>query len=169
MPAYSEDARKKPEPSWVYPTIAISAGYFIGLLILAMVFDPSVRVLHPLQALIYVVILFLTRRQSAWGFGAGFLIAAFWNYIFLVGARHDIWTFLTSGKGGIFIPLQLSGVVAHFFLMAACAVGFQCLRPDRRTWPAFFAGGLAAVGVLVALVYTLRPQSMPLLKSSFGL
>jgi hypothetical protein len=36
--------------------------------------------LHALQALIYIAVIFLTRRNSAWGFGAGCVIAALWNY-----------------------------------------------------------------------------------------
>jgi hypothetical protein len=59
-----------------------------------MFFDPTVRVLHPFQALIYVAIIYLARRRSAYGFGAGCIMAAFWNYIFLVGAHKEIWTFL---------------------------------------------------------------------------
>jgi hypothetical protein len=168
-PVYSRVGRKESEPSWVFPAIAISCGYFICLLILAMFFDRSVRVLHPFQALIYVGVVYLAQRQSALGFGAGCLIAAFWNYIFLVGARKDIWTFLTSGTGGIFVPLQLSGVVAHFVLIAACVVGFRCLSPHRGRWAAFFAGGAIAIGVLIALIDALRPQSMALLRSCFGL
>jgi hypothetical protein len=168
FPANTNASDTRREPSWIFPVIATSSGYFICLLVLAMFFDPSVRILHPFQALIYVAIIYLARRHSAYGFGAGCTIAAFWNYIFLVGARKDIWSFLTSRTGGIFIPLQLSGVVAHFLLLAACIVGFQCLNFHRR-WAAFVTGGATAVGVLIALIYMLRPQSVGILKACFGL
>jgi hypothetical protein len=134
-----------------------------------MFFDPSVRVLHPLQALIYVAVIYLTRRNSAWGFGAGCLIAAFWNYIFLTGAARDIWAFLTGRTANIFIPLQLAAVVAHLVLITACIIGFLSLRPDAKRWARFLGGGVIAICVLVLLVDILRPQSMILLRRSFGL
>jgi hypothetical protein len=168
LPAKTNGSVERREPSWVFPVIATSSGYFICLLVLAMFFDPSVRVLHPFQALIYVAIIYLAQRRSAYGFGAGCIIAAFWDYIFLVGARKDVWSFLTGRTGGIFIPLQLSGVVAHFLLFAACIVGFQCLSFHRR-WAAFVTGGATAVGVLIALIYMFRPQSVAILKACFGL
>jgi hypothetical protein len=157
------------EPAWVFWAIAGSAGFFICLLVIAIFFDPSVRILHPLQALIYVGIIYLARRHSAWGFGAGCIIAAFWNYIFLAGARWDIWAFLTGRAGGIFIPLQLSAVVAHLVLIAGSIVGFKSLRPHDKRWTAFIGGGVAAVGILIALIFTLRPQSVIVLRRSVGL
>src|ERR1700723_1778920 len=148
------------ESAWVFPAIAASSGYFICVLLFAMFFDPTVRVLHPFQALIYVAIIYLTRRRSAYGFGAGCIMAAFWNYIFLFGAHKEIWTFLTTGTGGIFIPLQLSAFVAHFILLAACMVGF--LSYQRGRWAAFVVGGATAVGFLIAFVVMFRPQSVAL-------
>jgi hypothetical protein len=155
------------EPSWMFPAVATSSAYFICVLVFAMFFDPTVRVLHPFQALIYVTIIYLARQGSAYGFGAGCIMAAFWNYIFLVGAHKEIWTFLTSGTGGIFIPLQLSAFVAHLVLVAACVVGF--LSVQRGRWVAFLVGGATAVGFLIACVVMFRPQSVALLKKCFGL
>lgn len=155
------------EPSWVFPAIATSSAYFICVLVFAMFFDPTVRVLHPFQALIYVAIIYLARRRNAYGYGAGCIMAAFWNYIVLFGLHKEIWTFLTTGKGGIFVPLQLSAFVAHLVLLAACVVGF--LTVQRGRWIAFFTGGVAAVGALVIFVVMFRPQSLPLLEKSFGL
>ena len=60
--------------------IWLGAGFFIFALILSAVFDPKIRMLHALQALIYVAVIVLSRRSSAWGFGAGTFIAALWNY-----------------------------------------------------------------------------------------
>ena len=40
---------------------------------------PELRLLHLLQALIYVVVVILARRNSMWGIGAGITIAVFWN------------------------------------------------------------------------------------------
>lgn len=156
------------EPSWIFPAVAAPSLFFISLLLLAMIFDPSVRILHPFQALIYVAIIYLARRHSAWGFGAGCIIAVFWNYIFLTAAAKDIWAFFTSGTGGIFVPLQLAAVAAHLVLIAACFAGACALRPGGKEWAKFLGGGVAAVSVLVLLIYFLRPESMVLLRRSFG-
>src|ERR1700674_463560 len=67
-------------PRWIRVAILIGAGFFIFALVLSAVFDPSIRLLHALQALIYVAVIVLTRRDSAWGFGAGVIISALWNY-----------------------------------------------------------------------------------------
>ena len=69
-----------PIPRWIRVSILIGAGFFIFALILSAVFDPRIRLLHALQALIYVAVIVLTRRDSAWGFGAGTIISALWNY-----------------------------------------------------------------------------------------
>ena len=66
--------------AWINLCIRAGAGFFIFALILSAVFDPKIRLLHTLQALIYVAVIVLTRRENAWGFGAGFFIASLWNY-----------------------------------------------------------------------------------------
>ena len=68
-------------PVWVDRFILVGAGLFIFALVVSAIFDPTIRVLHAFQMLIYVAVIVLTRRGSAWGFGAGYIIGAFWNYI----------------------------------------------------------------------------------------
>ena len=68
-------------PRWINASILAGAGCFIFALIVSAVFDPSIRVLHVLQTLMYVVVIVWTRRNNAWAFGAGCMISAFWNYI----------------------------------------------------------------------------------------
>jgi hypothetical protein len=48
-------------------TIEIGAWFFILCLFISAIFDPTIRVLHTLQALIYLAVILLTRRRSAWG------------------------------------------------------------------------------------------------------
>src|SRR5439155_15605014 len=73
-------------------SIFVSSAVFIVILALAAVFDPTIRVLHFLQAFIYIAVMVLTRQRSVWGYGAGFSIAAFWNFTNLV---HT--TFIKNG------------------------------------------------------------------------
>ena len=68
------------QPRWIRAFILIGAGFFIFALIVSAVFDPTIRLLHALQALIYATVIVFTRRNSAWAFGAGCIISALWNY-----------------------------------------------------------------------------------------
>jgi hypothetical protein len=59
--------------------IPIGAGFSLFALAGSAVIIPQLRLLHFLQALIYVAVMILARRDSPWGFGAGFTIAVIWN------------------------------------------------------------------------------------------
>jgi hypothetical protein len=156
-------------PRWISVSIPAAAGFFTLALFIAALFQPSLRLLHAFQALIYVSVVFLARRNSAWGFGAGCIIAAFWNYIFIRGAAVDIWAFLTGRVIRPDVALQLAATVAHFLLIIACTEGFLLSRPGAKQWTKFLGGGVIAVGYLVLLMITMRPQYIPLLERCFGL
>ncbi len=59
------------ESRWIRASIPIGAGLFILALALSATLIPQLRLLHILQALIYLAVIVLTRRNSPWGFGAG--------------------------------------------------------------------------------------------------
>jgi hypothetical protein len=54
-------------------SIAIGVGIFILALTVSAYLVPQLRILHFFQALIYVAVIVLTRRNSPWGFGVGFI------------------------------------------------------------------------------------------------
>jgi hypothetical protein len=67
----------KPSPSlrWPLAAIEVGAGLFIAVLALSTLVEPAVWLLHTVQALIiYGGVILLARRDSPWGFGAGFTI-----------------------------------------------------------------------------------------------
>jgi hypothetical protein len=160
--------------AWIDPCILVGAGFFIFALFLSAVFDPKIRLLHFLQALIYVAVILLTRRKNDWGFGAGVMIAAFWNY-----ANLFVTTFIRAGiqqlavlfrTGHLTRPDLLVAVVAaagHFLLIAACLIGFLRTRPDAGSWGRFLAGGVIAVGYFVAIIFTTGPQYIGLVRHIF--
>lgn len=143
-------------------------------LVVSAVIEPRIRLLHVLQALIYIAVVVLTRKASPWGFGAGFVIALFWNYINLF-----VTTFLKAGlqqlsillrTGQIDRPDLLIAVIAvagHCLLMIACIAGFLRTRPGARAWGRFIAGGALAIGYFVAIITTTGPQYIGLLKRVF--
>jgi hypothetical protein len=164
------------EPRWIRVSILVGASFFLFALFLSAVFEPKIRVLHALQALIYCAVIVLTRRNSAWGLGAGCIIAAFWNYINLF-----VTTFIKNGLQQFSVLIQTGqlprpdlalAVVAasgHFLLIIACLAGFLRQRPGIRQWGQFLGGGILAVVYLVVIIITTAPQYIGLLKRVFRL
>lgn len=164
------------QPLWIRASILVGAGFFIFALILSAVFDPRIRLLHALQALIYVAVIVLTRRNSAWGFGAGVIISALWNYInlfvttFIKAGAEQFWLLLHTGR--LHRPDLMVALVAglgHFILIVACLAGFLRMRPKVKQWGEFVAGGVLAVGYFVLIIVTTGPQYIGLIKRTFGL
>jgi hypothetical protein len=162
-------------PGWIDATMLVGAGFFICALALSAVFDPSIRVLHALQALIYVAVIILTRRGSSWGFGAGCVIAAFWNYTnlfvttFIRAGVDQLMTLVQTGQ--LHRPDLVVAVIAaagHFLMIVACVVGFLRTGPNRRRWGQFFGGGILALAYLVAIIFTTGPQYIGLVRRVFG-
>src|SRR5882757_6024250 len=83
--------------------IPLGAGLFIFALVGSAIAVPQLRLPHAFQALIYVVVILLARRNSAWGFGAGFTIAVAWNSLQLFithlvqAGAHELWTLASTG------------------------------------------------------------------------
>ena len=169
-----DDARLR--TSWLEWLTIGSCAVFIFILALSAVYDRSIRVLHFFQALIYVAAAILAWRRSAWGYGAGCIIAAFWNWSNIV---HT--TFIANGlrelaqvfqTGRVSKPDQLISVVAaaaHFVLIASCLIGYFQIKP--RSWREpmkFLGGGLLAVGYFAGIIIVFGPQYIPLLRRVFG-
>jgi hypothetical protein len=163
-------------PRWIQRTIDVGAGFFLVALIVSAVFDPSIRVLHALQALIYVAVIVLTRRRSAWGYGAGCVIALVWNAVNLaitgfIAAGFTVIAMLIR-TGQLVHAEYLIAVIAalgHAAMIVACAVGFVRLRPTWRGWARFAAGGVVAVLYFAAIIVTTGPQYVHLIKRVLGL
>lgn len=112
-------------------------------------FDPRIRLLHVLQALIYIAVIVLTRKTSPWGFGAGCIISLFWNYInlfvttFSRAGLQQLSSLLQTGqlrRPNVFIAVI--AVVGHFLLIIACLAGFLRTRPGSRAWGQLMVGGV---------------------------
>jgi hypothetical protein len=84
---------------WVYVSIAVGVGLFLFALTVSAVFVSRLRLLHLFQALIYVAVLVLTRRNSAWGFGAGVIIPVLWN-----GLNLFVTHLFQAGAGQFLVP-----------------------------------------------------------------
>lgn len=150
---------------WTHLAILIGVALFLLALIVSAVFVPQLRVLHFLQALIYVAILVLTRKDSPWGFGLAVLVAVVWNalslfvtHLFQAGAGQ-LWSLLRTGHVSRPDTLMVMvGGLGHFLLILACLVAFFQLRPGRKAWAQFFAGGFLGVAYLRLIVALAAPH-----------
>jgi hypothetical protein len=156
--------------------MAVGSGMFVFGLAVSATFAPEWRVLHVLQALIYVAVIVLTRRRSAWGFGAGLAVALFWNAlsVFATTAARDgiqeLWTVMRTGHTQRpDLLLSLFAATGHLLIIVACLVGFVRIRPTARQWRQFVGGGLIALAYLVGIVFAVGPpQPVMLMKRVFG-
>ena len=145
--------------------IPVGVGGFLLALTLSAVLIPQLRLLHLFQALIYVAIIVLTRRNSPWGFGIGVIIPAAWNCLSLFvthliqAGAGQLWSLVHTGHLSRPDALMvLVGGVAHFLLIVACMAGFLELRPGGKQWWQFFAGGLLASAYFAMIVVTVAPR-----------
>ena len=164
------------QPRWISALIWTGAALFAFALIISAVFEPSIRVLHTLQTLIYVAVVVLARRNNAWGLGAGVLMSAFWNYVNLFvansipnGARQFL---LLLETGHAARPDQLIGLIAgvgHCLLIIGCGAAFLRLKPKGRAWAEFAGGGAIAIGYFLLIVLIAGRQYLPLMRRVFGI
>ena len=160
-PAQTEPATNA---TWINACILVGSGIFVLGLVVSAVFAPEWRVLHPLQAMIYVAVVVLTRRKSAWGFGAGVTVAVFWNSLVLFTSpliwegTQELWAAIRTGSTSR--PDRLLTLLAfggHILIIIGCLVGFFRTRPGARQWRDFVAGGVLAICYFIAIVFAVGP------------
>ena len=151
-----------PGSQWTRVWIPLGAGLFIAALTGSAVVIPQLRLLHAFQALIYAAVVFLARRDSALGFGAGITIAVAWNSLEWLGPHliqagaHEFWTFLSTGHMRRPDTLMVFiGGVAHIILIVACLAAFRQLHLGKKEWWHFLTGGALVLAYFAVIVATL--------------
>jgi hypothetical protein len=150
---------------WIRVSILAGVAIFLLALAVSAALIPQVRLLHVLQALIYLAVLILTRRNSPWGFGAGAIISTAWNslsifitHLFQAGAGQ-IWVLLSGGHVTRPDTLMVTvGGIGHFILIIACIAGFLEQRPTAKNWASFLAGGFLALAYMALIIATTAPR-----------
>jgi hypothetical protein len=145
--------------------IPVGAVLFVVALIGAAAVVPQLRWLHFFQALIYVAVVALTRRRSAFAFGAGTVVSIAWNalnlfitHLMQAGGRA-VWAYVQTGHAArIDTMMVFVGGIAHFVLMAACVTAFLASRPDARAWRAFASGGISVLVYMAAIIVAFAPH-----------
>jgi hypothetical protein len=145
---------------WTY----VGSTLFLVALLGSAIAVPGLRILHSLQALIYVAVIVLARWDSPWGYGAGFAIAIVWNGNELVAhvMQADavaLWSSLRAGHVPQMVPMMVMlGGAAHLILIAAAL--FAITRHNRKVgmWWKFAAGGVLSVAYFALIVVIARPH-----------
>lgn len=157
---------------WPLAAIHVGASLFVVALAASVYFDPSIRLLHALQASIYVAVMVLAQRGNPLGFGAGFAIALLWNGAnlfatgFIAAALRALQTVLSTGHiSRPVLLLVLVGATGHFLMIAGCLVCFFRSGGGSRPWARFFGGaivGIIALVLISPLRFRLHQEPLPL-------
>lgn len=115
--------------------------------------------------MIYVAVILLSRRNEAAGFGTGVVVPALWNslqlfvtHLMQAGAR-EFRSFLMTGHVRRLDTMMVAlGGVAHFLLIIGCMAAFLQLRPGRKEWARFIAGGVASLAYFALIVFVALPR-----------
>lgn len=134
-------------------------------LLLSAVLVPELRILHSLQALIYVAVIVLARRNSAWGYGAGFSVAILWNamglfitHLIQTGAI-SFWLLLRTGHAGQLVPMTVTlGAIGHFILIFTTILAMSCFNAESRKWWKFAGGSALSIAYFALLVAFFKPH-----------
>jgi hypothetical protein len=163
----------RPSATWISATrlwIPIGAALFTVALIVSAVVVPELRLLHVLQALIYVAIVILARSNSMWAIGAGLTIAVVWNGNALFVTHNMqrgvtvLWSLLQTGQMRELGPhpivpmMVLLGGIGHFVLIIAClAALFDPRIDDKKPWK-MVAGGISVLAYFALIIIVSAPR-----------
>jgi hypothetical protein len=121
--------------------IPIGAGLFLVALAVSAAAVPQLRLLHLLQALIYVAVVTLARRNSVFALGTGFTIAVARNCLEFFGPQLIqasavlFWTFLHTGQVRHDETMMVTvGGIGHLVLIFACPTALFNQTTDTRKW-----------------------------------
>ena len=141
-----------------------SALFLIALTVSARVV-PQLRLLHLLQAFIYVVIVILARRNSVWGFGAGVTIGVVWNSLnffvthLMQAGGVAFWFFVHTGQVRRPETMMVTlGGIGHSVLIIACLAALYDKTTEDRKWWRFVGGGAWTLAYFFLIIAVARPR-----------
>jgi hypothetical protein len=144
--------------------IAVGAGLFIVALAGSALVVPELRPLHALQALIYVAVVALARRDSPWGLGAGTTVAVAWNALNLLVTHlaqqgvAAIWVMVSTGRAERIDTMMVAvATLAHFALIAGCVAAMRDVTVRHRWWK-FAGGGVIALAYFALIIAVAAPR-----------
>lgn len=147
--------------TWTY----IGATLFLVALLVSAIVIPELRLLHSFQSLIYIAVIVLARRNSPWGYGAGFAIAIVWNgmslfvtHLIQAGAVA-IWSSLRTGHIHQLDTMMVTlGGIGHFILIVAALFALVRRNTEAGKWWKFAGGGILSIAYFALIVAFARPH-----------
>jgi hypothetical protein len=146
---------------WIY----MGAALFLVALLVSAILVPELRILHSFQALIYIAVIVLARRNSSWGYGAGFAMAVVWNGMSLFVTHLiqagvvEFWSLPRTGRIEHLVPMVVAlGGLGHFVLIFATLLAVVCHNTESRKWWKFAGGGALAIGYFALIVAFTQPR-----------
>jgi hypothetical protein len=150
--------------SYRHVWIVVGAALFLVALTISAAAVPALRLLHFLQALLYVAVVTLAGRNSSWGLGAGVFVACAWNSLnlfvthFIQAGAVSFWMFLHTGKVDELVAMMVTlGGVGHFILIIAC-IAMALEQRSSGSWWRFIGGGIAGLGYMALIIAVARPR-----------
>ena len=138
---------------------------FLLALLFSAVLVPDLRILHALQALIYVAVILFAGRNSALVYGAASSVSLFWTamglfvtHLIQTGA-HELLSLVTTGHVREVVPMTVTlGGIGHLVLL--CASVFAVTRFDREAhkWWKFAGGGALSMAYFALLIALFQPH-----------
>jgi len=161
MERYAEQGGARAAQMWTY----IGAILFLVALLISAIIVPQLRILHSFQALIYITVIVLVRRNSPWGYGAGFAIAIAWNAMGLF-VTHLIqagavafWSLLRTGQVHDLVPMMVTlGGIGHFILIAAALFALVYRNKEPKKWWKFAGGGVLSIAYFALIISFTHPH-----------
>jgi hypothetical protein len=145
--------------------IPIGAALFLVALAISALVVPQLRILHLLQALIYIAIVVLARRNSVLGLGAGVTIGVVWNSLNLFVTHLmqagvvAFWFFVRTGEVRRLDTMMVTlGGIGHFILIIACLTALFHQPANKKKWWKFAAGGALTLAYFALIVAVARPR-----------
>ena len=145
--------------------IPLGAALFLVALAISALVVPQLRLLHLLQSVIYIAIISLVRRNSAWGFGAGVMIGVAWNSLNLFvthlmqAGMVLLWSFVRTGHLQRLDTMMVAvGGIAHFILIIACLAALFNQPKDNKKWWKFAGGAVLTIVYMALIILIARPR-----------
>jgi hypothetical protein len=145
--------------------IPIGSALFLVALTVSAVVVPQLRLLHLLQAFIYIVIVILARRNSMFGYGAGVTIGVVWNSLNLFvthlmqAGAVAFWSFAHTGQVRRPETMMVTlGGIGHFVLIIACLAALFHQTADNKKWWKFVGGGALTLVYFILIIIIARPR-----------
>jgi hypothetical protein len=145
--------------------IPIGAALFLVALTVSALVIPQLRLLHLLQAFIYVAVVILARRNNVWGLGACVTIGVVWNSLNLF-VTHLVqagvvafWSFVRTGQVRRLDTMMVTlGSIGHVVLIIACLAALFHQTTDNKKWWKFVGGGALTLAYFVLIIAVAGPR-----------